>query len=151
MSEDRELVDPTEDPWAVPPKAFSFDGEPPISIEGDVVAQEMAQQVDFDTKKPLTWDDGRPRKKVIVTLQTELREDENDDGLRQLHVRIPSALRTSISEAMREAGKRQLVGNHLATTYTKDGPQTPAEVRAKRTPPKEYESLVSDALSERPI
>jgi hypothetical protein len=155
---DSSVIDPNEDPWGIPAKSVSWDVEPPFTVEGLIIKQEMAQQTDFDSKKPLYWEDGRPRKKVIITLQTKEADDENDDGLRTIHARIPSALFNSIRDAVREAGLKTLPaeGTHiLSTTYTQDGPQTPAERKAKRNPPKEYESLIlpaaDDASSEPPI
>lgn len=153
------VIDPTEDPWGIPPKSISWDVTPPFEVSGLILKQEMAQQTDFDSKKPLYWDDGRPRKKVVITLQCKPDETEdNDDGLRQVHARIPSALFASIRDAVREAGLKTLPvgGTHeLSVNYTQDGPQTPAEKKAKRSPPKEFVSLIlaaaDDATSEPPL
>lgn len=154
MSEDSVStpINPAEDPWGLPPVSVSWDVEPPFTVSGVILRQEMAQQTDFDSKKPLTWEDGRPRKKVIVTLQCAPADpadgEPDDDGLRAIHARIPSALFASIREAIREAGLKTLPvgGTHrLDITYTQDGAQTAAEKKAKRSPPKEYVSLISDA------
>jgi hypothetical protein len=134
-------VNPNEDPWALPPPSISWNVEPPLTIEGTVLSQEMAQRLSIKDKTPEHWDDGRPKKKVIITLQCKPDEtDTEDDGRRQLHVNIPSALHTSIREAIKEAGQRTLlVGNGLAVTYTHD--EAPAAKGLSGT--KQYESLVS--------
>lgn len=145
------VIDPTEDPWGLPPTSVSWDVTPPFEIQGVILRQEMAQVLNFDTKKPEFWDDNRPKKKVIITLQCkpdETLEAGTDDGLRAIHARIPSALFASIRDAIREAGLKTLPvgGTHiLAVTYTGDGAQTPAEIKQKRTPPKEFVSLVMPA------
>jgi len=159
VPENSSVIDPAEDPWGIPPTSVSWDVTPPFTIEGVIIKQEMAQQLNFDSKKPEAWDDGRPKKKVIVTLQCKPAEDAtDDDGLRSIHARIPSALFASIRDAIREAGLKTLPtgGTHLlSVTYTQDGEQTAAEIRSKRTPPKEFVSLLSPAgdseTSEPPI
>lgn len=149
MSEDS-VINPAEDPWGIPPQSVSWDVTPPFEIEGVIIKQEMAQQLDFDDKKPLFWDDGRPRKKVIVTIQGKPAEDgADDDGMRSIHARIPSALFAAIRTAIREAGLKTLPvgGSHLLNlTYTGDAEQTPAEKKAKRTPAKEFVALISPAV-----
>lgn len=150
MPENASVIDPTEDPWGIPPVSVSWDVTPPFTVEGIVTKWEMAQQTAFEAGKvgkPLTWDDGRPRKKVIITMQCKADEtDENDDGLRSVHVKIPSALFAAIRDALREAGKKSLPddGTHiLSLTYTKDSEQTAAERKAKLNPAKEFVALLS--------
>jgi hypothetical protein len=147
MSDEHSVINPDENPWAIPPKSISFDVPPPYTVAGIIVKQELAQQTDFDTKKPLFWDDGRPRKKVIVTLQCKPDDDEaDDDGLRAIHMRIPSAIFAAVREAIREAGNKTLpVGEYLTLTYTGDAAQTAAEKRQKRSPAKEFVALISPA------
>lgn len=147
MPDNASVIDPSEDPWGIPPVSISWDVTPPFEVSGIIVKQELAQQTDFDTKKPLFWEDGRPRKKVIITLQCQPdATDENDDGLRSIHARIPSALFASIRDAVREAGLKTLPvgGTHeLTTNYVKDADQTTAEKKAKRSPAKEFVSLIT--------
>jgi hypothetical protein len=138
------VIDSSEDPWGIPPASVSWDVEPPFTVEGIITRQEMAQVLDFDSKKPQFWDDGRPRKKVIVTLQCKPDETlENDDGKRSIHMRIPSALFAAVREAIREAGEKTLpIGAQLSITYTGNAAQTAAEKKAKRSPAKEFAALI---------
>lgn len=46
-----------------------------------------AQIIDFETKQPKFWKDGRPQEQVIIDLLTDEREDELDDGIRTLYVK----------------------------------------------------------------
>ena len=146
-------IDPEENPWGVPAPSISFDVQPPFTVEGLVTKQEMAQQLDIKTRKPLVWDDGRPRKKVILTMQCKPDQTlADDDGMRQLHVKIPGGLYASINKAVKEAGVRTPVGNHLTVTYTQDEPGTGGK---GLSPTKEFDSLISppdDSMSsESPI
>lgn len=150
MSDNAAAINPAEDPWGIPATSVSWDVVPPFTITGLVTGQEMAQQTSFDDKKPLFWEDGRPRKKVIVSLQCkpDNRLDITDDGKRSLHMRIPSALFAAVREAINEAGLKTLPtgGTHtLTVTYTKDGEQSAADKRAKRNPPKEFVALLLEA------
>lgn len=40
-------------------------------ISGALVNAEMRQQTDFDTGKPLTFDDGNPRTQLVLTIATD--------------------------------------------------------------------------------
>lgn len=133
-----------QDLWATAAKSISWDipAGPPVTFEGDVLSQERAQQVNIETRKPMTWDDGRPRLKNIVTLQTDLKDDEDDDGIRQLHVNIPSALHNSIVEAIKSAQTGTLRNrDHLATTWT----HTDEPTRKGLSGQKQFKSLITPA------
>jgi hypothetical protein len=135
---------PFEDVWGMPPASISWDITPPYEVKGVVEGQELAQQLDITTRKPLVWDDGRPRKKIIITLATDIRDPENpsDDGRRQMHVKIPSGLFAAIRDALKAADARTLmIGHRLSVTYTSDGK---AE-RKGMSPPKEYAALIESA------
>ena len=53
----------------------------PDVCRGTILEIESRQQTDFDGK-PLTWPDGRERKIIVITVQTEERVSDNDDGIR---------------------------------------------------------------------
>ena len=53
-------------------------------ITGTIVKVERVQQTDFTTGSPLEWSDGSPRMQTVVTLQTTLEENSDDDGVRSL-------------------------------------------------------------------
>lgn len=102
------------------------------SVKGAIVSMEMRQQTDFMTKKPKFWDDGRPRMEAVVTLQTEEREDDEDDGLRRVYVR--GQMQKAVTDAIRAAGARGLSeGGVLAIQFTGLG-----EKKQGMNPPKLY-------------
>jgi hypothetical protein len=53
-------------------------------IEGTIVAAKRVQQTDFQTKEPLTWSNGDPRMQTVIELQTDLRDGDDDDGVRSI-------------------------------------------------------------------
>lgn len=99
----------------------------------------VQQQTEIGTGKPLTFDDGKPRNQLVVTIQTESRdpEIEDDDGKRRFFV---TGTKASEGGGMLGAFKRAgitdlLVGGTLTVTYTHDGARTSPAFN----PPKQYE------------
>lgn len=103
--------------------------------KGEVVDKRTEQQRDFDTGKPLTWDDGSPRLQVVITLQTDERDPKiaGDDGRRRLFVKgqMLNAIRKAVSDA---GAKTVEIGGTLAVQYTSDGEPS----RKGMNPPKQY-------------
>lgn len=93
-------------------------------VKGTVKNWETTQQTDFDTGKPLFWDDGKPRLQVVITIQTDERdpEVEHDDGLRKLYVK--GQMQKAVSGAIRAAGRPGLeVGAQIAVQFNSEEPQ----------------------------
>lgn len=94
-------------------------------VKGSVIHAEVSQQTDLDGNLK-TWDDGKPRMQLVITLQTELNDPaiEDDDGKRRVFVNKPR-MKTAISEAIRTAGAQRLEqGGKLAVKYTGTGEPT---------------------------
>ena len=115
------------------------------SVTGTITEPPVQQQqTEIGTGKPLTWDDGKPRMQLVITMQTDLRdpEIEGDTGMRRLFV-----TGTKVSEgggmkgAFQRAGVRELpVGGTLKVTYTHDGKaqkgfSAPKQYEVEFTPP----------------
>lgn len=98
------MMGQTEDPneflmgGGVPAAKFPKVG---ATVVGKVLRLEQSQQRDFKTSAPLYWDDNQPRMQLVVTLQTEEREDPSDDGIRKLYVkgRMLAAVRNAVRAA----------------------------------------------------
>jgi len=56
-------------------------------ISGVITLIERRQQRSFDGGVPLTWDDGTPRMLTYIELETDLRDDDDDDGIRSLYLK----------------------------------------------------------------
>lgn len=92
------------------------------SITGVIAeAPEVRQQTDIGTGEPVFWPSGDPKMQLIVTLQTAVRDDSDDDGKRRIYVKGKS-LTEAVREAVKKTGARGLeVGGSLTVTYTGDG------------------------------
>jgi hypothetical protein len=96
--------------------AFKQKGD---AITGVIISMEERQQTDFDSGKPLEWDDGKPKMQLVISLLTEESVDEDDDGMRRLYVK--GNLQRAIREAVIKSGKRTVSdGAMLTVTYTGD-------------------------------
>lgn len=110
---------------------FEKEGE---FVTGLVVNVDQRQRTDFRTGALLEWPDGNPRMQLLIMLDTELQEDEDDDGKRTVYVPIPSAIQAAIRDAVAKSGERGIgVGGKLRVTYTStDEPKKRGENGAKR-------------------
>lgn len=110
-------------------------------VTGRITDLEEVQQTSVDTGQPLTWDNGQPRLMYRVDLDTELRNDEYDDGKRSVYLKgaRKSDSRSSLAavlDAVRAAGAGSKLerGGTLTLQYVGNGvPKNPAY-----TPPKQY-------------
>ena len=103
-------------------------------VTGTITAEPKAQQqTDMKTGEPKAFANGDPMMQIIVSLQTTDREDDEDDGIRQLYVK--ANMLKAIREAVQTAGAKGLEpGGVLAVKYVADG-----EVKTKGfNPPKLY-------------
>lgn len=104
-----------------PAASFSEIGD---SITGVILNAEARQQTDFDSGEALTWDDGKPRMEVVITLSTKLRdpEIEDDEGERRLFCRgqMLTAMRGAVKKAK---DKKPRIGGRLTVTFSDEGEQ----------------------------
>lgn len=88
-------------------------------VSGMVAHAAVQNQTEFGSGKVLTWDDGNPRKQLVVTLQIEP-ENEEDDGLRRLFFKAQMA--AALRDAIRKVGEDGIgIGGKLAVQYEGDG------------------------------
>ena len=122
--------------------SFQFDkvGD---SVTGKILTIEQVQQTDLDTGKPATWDNGSPKTMIRIELETDLREDEADDGHRSVYLKgarkaESKSSMAAVLGAVRAATKTTLIveGSTLTLTYSGDGTATKRGWNA----PKEYEA-----------
>jgi hypothetical protein len=114
---------------AVP--AFSF-AEKGAKLDGIVVGSKVAPQLDMQGATR-TFDNGDIRKQLILTVQTSLAEDDDDDGQRRLFVK--GSMVKQFRAAMARAGVRgPRPGGEISVAYTSDGKATQKGLN----PPKVY-------------
>lgn len=108
-------------------QSATFDGVGE-SVTGTVESTEVRQQTDFQSGQPKTWDDGSPVMQLVVSLQTTLRDDADDDGVRKVYVKGSKkpgsqSLHDAVASAVRQSGAKGLEeGGTLTVTYTGDEP-----------------------------
>ena len=93
------------------------------SIQGTVksVPRER-QQTKFGTQEPDFWPNGDPKMQILIDLQTDRREDPQDDGERTLYVASKN-MKRAISDAIRAAGATDLLpGGVLTVQYVGNSP-----------------------------
>ena len=88
-------------------------------VWGTIMSAVVKQQTDFTTQKPKFYDDGDPMLHVIITLLTDLSEDDEDDGMRAVYAKgqMLKAIRNAVSKA---GAKGIAEGGRLVVQYTGD-------------------------------
>src|SRR5688572_19885067 len=74
-------------------------------VQGTVMTVEPRQRTEIGTGRPMTWPDGNPRMQLVIQVLIDNTEDDDDDGLRNLYVPIPSQMQAAIAEAVRKVGQ----------------------------------------------
>lgn len=96
-------------------------------VGGRIVSEpEVKQQTEFvrggGAGKPLFWDNGDPKMQLVVKVQTDLREDAEDDGVRALYLKggfKRDTTQKAAADAVRAAGAQGLkVGGELYLRLT---------------------------------
>ena len=98
-------------------KSAKFDNEGD-KVVGTIQHMEVRQQTDIKTNEPLFWDDAKkqPKMQLLVTLATDVREDDDDDGVRTLYVR--GQMQKAVQDAVRKSGARGLAeGGRLGVKW----------------------------------
>ena len=118
------------------------------TVEGTITALRSKQLTEFNTEIPEVWPSGEPKMTPIITIQTTLSDDSDDDGKRDIYLRAHRY--TAFAEALREAYKvkpsdQAMVGATLkirfdSTSATNKG--SPRKLFRVRITPK---SAVDDA------
>lgn len=91
-------------------------------VWGTIMSSKVQQQRDIDGK-PKFYEDGNPMMHVVITLLTELAEDDEDDGLRAIYAK--GQMLGAIRSAIVRAGARGLAdGGKLVIRFTSEKPPT---------------------------
>lgn len=112
-------------------KSFQFE-HIGASVTGTILEITQRQQTDLNDGSLKYWDNGQPKMMYTIKLQTTLRDDEDDDGIRHVNVKWKS--QRAVQDAVRRAGAKNIaLGGVLTLTYIADAPKT-----GKLQPPKEW-------------
>lgn len=131
-----------DDFFAGAAKSFQFEniGD---TVTGEITEMVQRQQTSLADGTLMTWDDGRPRMMLVITLATDESDGDDDNGERTIFVRggrfeIASGRGTSMKDAIAEACRQEglrapRIGDKLAVSYTGVG-----KGKKGYTPPKLY-------------
>jgi hypothetical protein len=125
-------------------KAFPFEniGD---KVAGEIKEMKKQQQTDMQTGEPSFWANGDPKMMLRITLQTDLQESEEDEGMRSIYLRGGNftAIKGSgtssllaVKDAVRRSGSSEgiQIGGILTMEYTGMG----QAANKGFTPPKLY-------------
>jgi hypothetical protein len=114
-------------------KAAKFDnlGD---TVQGTITDVQVNQQTSMEDNTPLTWPDGSPRMQLVITLATDEREGDDDDGMRRLYAKggryevaegAGTSMKDAVADAVRKAGARSIdEGGTLKVGYSGVGKKT---------------------------
>lgn len=105
------------------PGYFNKDSQPGDTLTGTVVDAVVRQTRDFRTGEAERWDDGNPKQQVVVKVQTDLRDDADDDGVRALYIKTWGTQKEALVNAIRDAGAKTATealapGAGIVATFT---------------------------------
>lgn len=109
---DESVLFDNDDPFAPKPKAISFDdAEVPTKLIGTIVQRpRLLRQLDYKTRKPLSWESGEPKMVAVTVLDI--------GGKRHsLWAKSPSALFAALVQATEEAGESMRPGGVLEVDF----------------------------------
>jgi hypothetical protein len=90
------------------------------TVDGTILRMEPRQRTEIGSNAPMFWKDGNPQMQLVIALQTAERFDEDDDGIRNVYVSIPSQMRTAIADGVRRARANGMaVGGRLAVKFVR--------------------------------
>lgn len=99
--------------------AFNKDSQPGATVTGTLASDpDVRQATDFQTKQPAYFlKSGKPKFEVVFDLQTDLREDPDDDGRRSVWVHWWGVQRDALTEAFKQFGRKPHKGDTMTVTF----------------------------------
>lgn len=94
------------------------------SVTGTVLEVVVRQTKSIETGILETWPDGNPKQQAIITLQTADRLDAEDDGRRNIYIKMWGLQKQALIEASKEAKGSPAPGDTFTATYTGVGKKT---------------------------
>lgn len=110
-------------------KAFEF-GAIGDTVTGEIIDMKKQQQTDFQTGAPVFWNNGDPKMMLKVSLQTDIKDNEDDDGVRNVYLRggnftalkgKGTASLVAVKDAVKKSGKPIEVGGKLSLQFSGEG------------------------------
>ncbi|MEE1295684.1 MAG: hypothetical protein UHD09_02270 [Bifidobacterium sp.] len=120
---------------------FNADSQVGDTVTGQVLEEEVLQVTDFDDHTPQYWADGTPQRQMRIIIQTDLHDDEYDDGTRAIYIK-GWGVQMQAYRAARRVNRNQppRPGDTFTATFTGLGPRG-----KKGNPPKLYKYEITPA------
>lgn len=102
--------------------AFSAETPAGTSVTGVITDVDYRQVTDFTTQQPATFPSGDKKMQFIIRIQTDQREDGDDDGLRSIYIPAWGKRKAALTEAIRASGATKgsevlIPGTTFTATY----------------------------------
>ena len=99
--------------------AFNKDSQPGASVTGTLASDpDVRLATDFQTKQPAFFlKSGKPKFEVVFDLQTNQRDDQDDDGRRSVWVHWWGVQRDALTEAFKQFGRKPHKGDTMTVTF----------------------------------
>ena len=138
---------------------FGANSQPGDTVTGVIEKIETTQFNDFQTKQPAFWNDGRPKERIHVIIQTQLRDPsvDDDDGRRSLWIKGWGIQLKAFRDACRQAGvKIPKPGDTITERFVGlgqrgDAPQPPKVFEFHIEPASSVNSLVNGSQPQQPV
>lgn len=127
-------------------KWFGF-GEIGDIFKGTFIAASERQATDYVTGAPKTWDDGQPMIEFVLEFQTELRDDDSDDGKRTIYVGKSARLFKAMQEALKAAGLKWADLPQLTIKRVEDGEPVTLKNGKRGNPPKQFKAKAERSVT----
>jgi hypothetical protein len=113
------LADLVASSGAAAPSFFTKESKVGDSITGQVLDVQTRQHRDPQTNKLGVWEGGDPMLQIVVTIQTELHDGADDDGVRSVFIKWWGRQRSALLEALNDSGQDNLtVGQEFTATLS---------------------------------
>lgn len=94
------------------------------SVTGTITNIAKRQVTDINTKEPQNWPDGNPKEQAVITLKTEQKVDEEDNGERSVYIKLWGLQKQALKEASQAAKGVPEVGDTFTATFVGLGKRT---------------------------
>lgn len=116
-------------------------------FKGTFINASERQATDYVTGAPKTWDGGEPMIEFVLEFQTDMRDEDTDDGKRTIYVAKSSRLFKSMLEALKAAGLKWADLPTLTIKRVEDGDPVTLKNGKKGNPPKQFKSKAERSVT----
>lgn len=129
--------------------AFNKDTAPGTTVTGTITNTDTREKLKYGTNQPDIHSNGSPKYVEVITIQTNLQDDPDDNGLRNVYINLWGLQRAALAEACKAAHcAKPVEGDTFTATYVGLGQAQPGmsapklyEYRIDHKPPVSFTQL----------